>query len=156
MDGLVVAPDSPDAVDVQALLEAHLAHMRAITPPEDVHALDVPGLIEADVSFFSGRVDTALVGVGALKRLDATSWELKSMHTAAAHRGRAVGRSMLEHLLAEARSRRGRLVLLETGSSPEFAAARALYAAAGFVSCGPFADYPASPHSAFFRLDLRP
>ncbi|GAC1439805.1 MAG: GNAT family N-acetyltransferase [Mycobacteriales bacterium] len=156
MDGLVVRPDRPDAVDVRALLEAHLAQMRTITPAQDVHALDVPALLEPGVSFFSARVDGTLVGVGALRRLDAASCELKSMHTAAAARGQGVGRSMLDHLLAQARRLGCFEVLLETGSAPQFAAARALYVSAGFASCGPFADYLPSPHSVFFRLIVLP
>lgn len=128
--------------------------MHANTPPADVHALDVSGLLAPAVSFVSARLDGAVVGIGAVKQLDATSCELKSMHTTASARGQGVGRAMLDHLLAVARSRGCRQVLLETGSSPAFAAARALYASAGFVSCGRFADYTASPHSAFFTLDL--
>lgn len=154
MDGLLVGPDRPDGADARALLEAHLALMHASSPPEDVHALDVVKLLATDVSFFSARVDGALVGVGAVKQLDATSCELKSMHTAAAARGRGVGRAMLAHLLIVARSLGCRDVLLETGSTPEFAAARGLYLSVGFVECGPFGDYVASAHSAFFRLDL--
>jgi len=154
VDALVVAEDRPDAADVRALLEAHLDLMRATSRPEDVHALDVAGLLAPAVSFFSARVRGELVGVGALKRLDAGLCELKSMHTAAGARGRGVGRTVLDHLLAVAGSRGCRQVYLETGSSSEFAAARALYVSVGFVECAPFADYVASPHSAFFQLDL--
>jgi putative acetyltransferase len=45
-------------------------------------------------------------------------------------------------------------VSLETGTSEEFAAARALYAAAGFVACGPFGEYSASPYNTFMTTEL--
>lgn len=152
----MIALDRPDAADVRALLEAHLVLMRATSPPEDVHALDVVALLADRVSLFSLRSEGQLLGVGALKHLDPTHAELKSMHTAASARGRGVGRALLAHLLAVARQRGYERVSLETGSMPEFAAAQRLYVAAGFAPCGPFADYGPSPHSLFFTLPLGP
>lgn len=145
----VIAPDDPRADDVRRLLGRHLALMNAQSPPEDVHALDVDGLLDPSVTFVSLRVDGELLGVGALKRLDATHAEIKSMHTAAEARGRGVGRALLDHLLALARERGLVRVSLETGTQPGFAPARALYVSAGFAECGPFADYLPSPHSTF-------
>ena len=69
--------------------------MLASTPPEHAFALDVDGLLDPAISFFSFRADGELLGVGAIKRLDAEHAEIKSMHTAAAARGRGVGRAML-------------------------------------------------------------
>jgi putative acetyltransferase len=37
-----------------------------------------------------------------------------------------------------------------------FAPARSLYASAGFVPCGPFAEYRPSPHNTFMTLSLGP
>ncbi len=146
--------DDPRADDVRALLEHHLAFASAHTPPEDVHALDVDGLLDPLVTFFSFRLAGRLLGVGALKQLDVHHAELKSMHTAEAVRGRGVGRAMVDHLVGVARARGCRQVSLETGSMASFAPARSLYAAAGFTLCGPFADYAPSPHSTFMTLAL--
>ena len=151
---MLVAADDPRAPDVLALLERHLALMHEQTPPEDVHALDVSGLVDPSVSFFSCRSAGALLGVGALKQLDPAHAELKSMHTAEEARGRGVGQRLLDHLLGVARSRGCARVSLETGSGPGFAAARRLYERAGFTPDGPFADYVASPHSTFLTLRL--
>jgi putative acetyltransferase len=153
-DGFVVAPDRPDAADVRALLDVHLAYNRRQSPPEDVHALDVEELLAGDVSFFSIRVDGALLGVGALKQLDPSHAELKSMHTVEAARGRGVGRAMLDHLVATARARGYRRVSLETGSMAAFAPARSLYASAGFGPCAPWGAYAPSPNSVFMTLEL--
>jgi putative acetyltransferase len=154
MTGYVVAADDPRTVDVLALLEAHLAFAREHSPPEDVHALDVEGLTSSSVSFFSVRQDGHLLGVGALKALDPHHAEIKSMHTAAAARGRGVARAMLDHLLLLARERGCSRVSLETGTMAAFAPARALYSSAGFEVCEPFGDYWDSPYSLCMTLDL--
>jgi putative acetyltransferase len=151
----LVAADDPRATDVRALLEAHLAFANTHSPREDVHALDVAGLLAAEVSFFSIREGAELLGVGALKHLDPRHAEIKSMHTAAPARGRGVGRAMVEHLLAVARDRGIHRISLETGSMAAFAPARALYAGFGFRVCPPFAGYPPSPNSTCMTLSLR-
>jgi putative acetyltransferase len=64
-------------------------------------------------------------------------------------------RAMLAHMLHHARAQRVQRLWLETGSTDHFLPARSLYAAHGFVPCGPFADYREDPHSTFMRLDLQ-
>ena len=154
--GPVIAVDDPRAEDVRALLEAHLAFAREVTPPEDVHALDIEGLLDPAVTFFSARVDGELVGIGALKQLDDSHAELKSMHTVEAARCRGVGRAMVDHLLSVATERRCRRVSLETGTMDVFAPARGLYAKAGFAPCEPFGDYRSSRNSAYMSITLEP
>jgi putative acetyltransferase len=146
--------DDPRAGDVRALLERHLAYARATTRPEDVHALDIDGLLDPAVTFFGFRAGGQLLGVGALKQLDAEHGEIKSMHTAEAARGRGIGRALVDHLVAVARERGYRRVSVETGAGPAFAPARSLYASASFTPCGPFADYRPSPESAYMTLAL--
>ena len=152
--GVEIAVDDPRAADVCSLLERHLAFAHEHTPPEDVHALDLSGLLDVSVTFFSARRGPELVGIGALKEIDDRHGELKSMHTAAAERGRGVGRAMVDHLVGVARQRGYRRVSLETGTMAAFAPARSLYARVGFMPCGPFGDYRPSPNSAFMTLPL--
>jgi putative acetyltransferase len=149
-----IAPDDPRADDVRALLTRHLEHAYAHTRPEEVYALDVDALVEPAVTFFSYRVDGELLGVAALKRIDAEHAEIKSMHTAVEARGHGIGRALVDHLLGVAREQGYRRVSLETGSGRGFEAARALYASAGFTTSGPFGDYRASPRSAYMTLTL--
>jgi putative acetyltransferase len=150
----VIAVDDPRAEDVRALLERHLAFTNATSLPEDMHALDVEGLTDPSVTLFSLRESGELLGVAALKRIDDGHAELKSMHTAEPARGRGVGRRMVQHIIGVARERGLRRLSVETGSGPPFAAARGLYASAGFTSCGPFADYPDSPNSVHMTRSL--
>jgi putative acetyltransferase len=150
----VVHQDDPGSPAARALIERHLAFARANSPPEDVHALDGTGLRDRGVTFFGIRDGDELVAMGALKELDEDHGEIKSMHTAEEARGRGAGRAMLAHLLGVARVRGYARVSLETGSMAAFAPARALYATAGFVDCGPFAGYGASENSAYMTLEL--
>jgi putative acetyltransferase len=91
---LVIAVDDPRAGDVCALLERHLAFSREVTPPGHVHALDIDGLLDPAVTFFSARRDGVLLGIGALEQIDESHAEVKSMHTSAPARGQGIGRAM--------------------------------------------------------------
>ena len=146
--------DDPRAEDVRALLERHLAFTEMHSPPEDCHALDIDGLLDPSVTFFSFRRHGVLLGMGAVKQLDQDHAELKSMHTAAAERGGGIGRAMVEHLIGVARDRGCRRISLETGSNAAFAPSRALYTRAGFTSCEAFGDYVPSQNSTFMTLSL--
>ncbi len=139
---------------ITALLREHLEHMHEITPAGSVHALDLEGLRSPDVTFWSAWEGTELVGCGALKELEPTIGEVKSMRTDRAHRGRGVASRILEHLIAEAKRRGYRRLNLETGASCEFAPARNLYRRYGFEYRGPFAGYTHDPHSVFMTKGL--
>ncbi len=150
-----ISIDDPSAADVRSLLERHLAFANLHSPPEDVHALDVAGLLDPAITFYSFRQNGELLAVGALKRLDHEHAELKSMHTAEAARGRGIGRTMLSHLIGVARERGFGRVSLETGSMDAFAPARAMYTQAGFSECAPFGDYFPSPNSICMTMSLQ-
>ena len=141
--------------EIAALLEAHMALMRSISPPESVHALDLARLRAPEISFWTLWDGAELLGCGALKQLDARHGEIKSMHTAARHRRRGVAARLLTHIIAEAKSRGYWRLSLETGAQAAFAHARDMYASRGFVACGPFGDYKLDPNSAFMTRELR-
>lgn len=158
MTSLAIAPDDPRSPDVRALLTRHLELMHEQSPPEDVHALDVDALTAPHVTFVSARdgAGGALLGVGAIAEIAPGHGEIKSMHTAAAARRRGVAGALLDHLLALADARGYARVSLETGTEDGFAAARALYARAGFAECPPFGSYRESPSSVFLTRESRP
>jgi putative acetyltransferase len=140
--------------EIAALLEAHLDNSRQWSPPGSIHALDLDRLRAPEITFWTAWDGADLLGCGALKALGPDHGEIKSMHTAARHRGRGVAADLLAHIVAEARSRGYRRLSLETGSMAGFAPARALYARFGFTPCGPFGGYAPDPNSAFMTLDL--
>ena len=121
---------------------------------EHAFALDATGLSAANITFWTAWEGKALVGFGALKELDDTHGEVKSMRAAPTARGTGVGRAMLNHIVAEARRRGYAQLSLETGTATLHAPAIALYKSAGFKSCDAFADYQSSPYNQFFRLGL--
>ncbi|WP_077034935.1 GNAT family N-acetyltransferase [Pelomonas sp. KK5] len=140
---------------IHALLQEHLDSMYALSPPESVHALDLSKLRKPEISFWSVWDGDTLLGCGALKELDATHGEVKSMRTPEALRGRGAGRAVLAHIIETARSRGYKRLSLETGPADGgFAAAHGLYEKFGFRYCGPFADYSLDPFSAFMTLEL--
>jgi len=63
MVAMEIAIDDPTRADVALLLAEHLADMRATSPPESVHALDVDALTAPAVTFWSARRDGVVVGV---------------------------------------------------------------------------------------------
>ena len=139
---------------IHALLQEHLDNMHALSPPESVHALDLGRLRSPDITFWSAWEADTLLGCGALKGLDATHGEIKSMRTPGTLRRRGAGRAILLHILDEARRRGYTRLSLETGSMAAFAPAQRLYESVGFVFCGPFGDYVEDPHSVFMTKSL--
>ena len=139
-----------DHEDVRALLAQHFSEMQAGSPPSACHVLPVDGLNVPEIRFFALREDGALLGCGALKRLEPGHGEIKSMRTANAALGRGVGKAMLDHLIATARNESMTRLSLETGSTEQFAAANRLYEKEGFERTGPFGGYRDTPFTRFF------
>lgn len=137
-----------------ALLGYHFDMCHAVTPPGSAHVFDVSRLATPDVDFWAAWDGDALLGVGAMKPLDAAHGEVKSMHTAQAARRRGVGSAMLSHIIHVSRQRGLTRLSLETGSFGYFAPAVALYKSHGFVQCPPFGDYKPDPNSLFLTLTL--
>ena len=135
-------------------LEEHIRDMRSVSPPESKHALDLDGLRQPDIIFWSVYQEDRLVACGALKELDPHHGELKSMRVAREVRGQGLASQLLLHILDTAQSRGYRRISLETGSMDFFKPAVALYARHGFRPCAPFGDYREDPNSVFMSLGL--
>lgn len=142
--------------EVQVLLQAHLAGMQAHSPPGSVHALEPEGLQTPDVSLYAVWDGDDLLAIGALKAVDATIAEIKSMRTAAAHLRRGAAALLLDHLIGTALARGYRRLSLETGSGPAFEPALALYRRYGFECGESFGGYEASAFNQFMHLPLCP
>ncbi|MCT8868405.1 MULTISPECIES: GNAT family N-acetyltransferase [Shewanella] len=140
--------------EIAALLTEHLKDMRATSPPESVHALDLDGLRQPNIRFWTLWDGRNLTGCGALKWLDAEHAEIKSMRTAATYKQQGVASQILQHLINDAKAAGVQRLSLETGSMAFFLPARSLYAKFGFELCGPFADYTLDPNSLFMTKKL--
>ena len=146
--------DDLSGPEIRELLEEHLRSMRSISPPESVHALELEGLRQPEVAFWTVWSGDELLGCGALKELDARHGEIKSMRTALRARRTGVAKTVLEHIIGVARRRRYARLSLETGSQDAFEPARRLYESFGFDYCPPFEGYVEDPHSVFMTLLL--
>lgn len=140
--------------EVAQILTEHLTDMYAVSPPESVHALDLDKLRKPEITFWSVWDGNQLAGCGAIKELDATHAEIKSMRTANAYRGKGVAVKIMEHILGVAAERNYQRLSLETGTQDFFIPARKLYERFGFEYCGPFGDYAEDPYSAFMTKAL--
>ncbi|MBO9713115.1 GNAT family N-acetyltransferase [Sphingomonas sp.] len=144
--------DEPAVIE---LLRLHAAGMLENSPAESCHFLDLSGLKVPEVSFWSVWEGEALLAIGALKALDPAHGEIKSMRTAPDQLRKGAAAALLQHILDVARARGHARLSLETGSSPAFVPAIALYQRFGFEDCGAFGDYPRDdPFSRFLTLTL--
>lgn len=138
-----------DDPQILAMLRFHYDTNISVTPPGSVHVFDVSRLKQPDVFFWSAWDCETLMGVGALKRMNANDGEVKSMHTLQTARRSGTGATMLQHIMSEAKIMGLTQLWLETGSFDYFAPARALYARHGFVECGPYEGYQPDVNSTF-------
>lgn len=151
----LIREDDLGGPEIAALLTEHLGDMKAVSPPESKHALDLEGLRRPDITFWTLWEGDELTGCGALKELSAAHGEVKSMRTASAFRRRGVAARLLHHIIDEARWRGYQRLSLETGRVAYFEPARKLYASFGFEDCAPFGDYQEDPNSVFMTKTIR-
>ena len=149
-----IQEDDLSGESARALLALHLRGMHASSPPGHVFALDLSGLKTPAVTVWSVREGAEVVGIGALKRLDEVSGEVKSMRTHPNYLRRGIAALLLDHMIAAARARGWRLLSLETGSGPAFEPALAFYRRRGFADGEAFADYRRSAFNQFLHLNL--
>lgn len=139
---------------IVALLRHHFDMCHAVTPPGSAHVFSLDRLADPGIDFWAAWDGETLLGTGAMKPLDATHGEVKSMHTSEAARRRGVGSALLRHIIETSRARGMIRLSLETGSFGYFEPAVALYKSHGFEECPPFGDYKPDPNSVFLTLAL--
>jgi len=141
---IVITTEKSLTDELAQVLQAHWLFCTSSTPIEHVYALDASKLFSPDITVFGARFDGVLVGVGALRRLDADHAELKSMHTLARSRGHGVGKAMVAHIEQFAKEQGVKRISLETGATEPFKPARQLYESLSYQDCEAFGDYVSS------------
>lgn len=136
------------------LLHHHLDKMKQGSPEESVHALDIDKLKQVEVTFWTLWIEDNLAGCGALKELNSSHGEIKSMRTHDNFLRKGVAETLLDHIILVARQRGYKTLSLETGSSHSFTPAHTLYKKLGFIPCKPFGEYKEDPHSVFMTKVL--
>ena len=142
-------PDSTDAVQLLAELDAHL--MGLPYPAESRHAFPVEKLLREQVDFFVTRYEQEPAGCGGIK-LYPDYGEVKRMYVRPSHRGLGLGKAMLNHLADYARQQKIEVLRLETGIYQ--VEAIGLYERYGFKRRAPFSEYKVDPMSLYFEKDL--
>ena len=145
-----VPPDSADAIQLIRELDEHLlAHPY---PEQSRHAFSVEKLLREGVVFFVTYYEGQLAGCGGVKMFDDYG-EVKRMFVRPVHRGRGLGKAMLNRLAEHVRMKNVNLLRLETGIYE--VEAISLYEGFGFQRRAPFGEYQEDPLSVYLEKSLR-
>jgi putative acetyltransferase len=151
---LQIAIADLDDPQVQDLIAFHQRSMIEGSPPGLSFALDLSGLKAEGVTVWAAHADDRVAAIGALKRLDEISGEIKSMRTASAFLRQGIAARLLETIIAHARHLSLVRLSLETGSGPRFEPALSLYRQRGFTTGPAFADYTLTEFNQCLHLAL--
>jgi len=134
---------------VHELLIKHFIELRAASPEGSAHVLDIPGLKDPSIKFWSLWEDENLLGCGALKFLEAKHGEFKSIRVHDDFRNKGKGIKIIEHLIGEAKKLKIERISIETGAGEFFKPARKLFVKCNFKPCDPFAHYKKDLNSIY-------
>ena len=143
-----------DNSEVNNLLKKHFIELRSVSPAGSTHVLDIDGLKDPSIKFWSLWENNNLVGCGALKFLEKNHGEFKSIRVADEFKKKGIGERIINHLIEEAKKLKISKLSIETGAGEFFLPARNLFSKFGFKSCSPFAHYKDDPNSCYYTLDL--
>ena len=146
--------DNFDHPEVHELLTKHFVELRAASPEGSAHVLDIPGLQDKSIKFWSLWNKDMLMGCGALKFLDKEHGEFKSIRIHDNFRRKRNGISVINYLINEAKKLNINKLNIETSAGDFFKPARKLFKQCGFEVCGPFAHYKEDINSVYFTKTL--
>ena len=138
-----------DNPEVHELLTKHFVELRAASPEGSAHVLDIPGLKDQSIKFWSLWQEKMLLGCGALKFLDKGHGEFKSIRIHDNFRRKGNGINVINHLINEAKKLNIKKLSIETGAGDFFKPARKLFKKCGFEPCEPFAHYKEDLNSVY-------
>ena len=143
-----------DNPEVDELLKKHFIELRSVSPAGSTHVLDIDGLKDPSIKFWSLWENEKLMGCGALKFLNENHGEFKSIRVADQYRGKGYGKKIISHLIAEAKELKIKKISIETGSGEFFKSARRLFKNFGFEKCEPFSHYKTDVNSCYMTLEI--
>ena len=141
-----------DNKEVDELLNKHFIELRSVSPEGSTHVLDIKGLKDPTIKFWSLWESDHLIGCGALKFLDKNHGEFKSIRIADKFRKKGNGIKIIKHLIEEAKKLNIKKISIETGAGNFFKPARDLFILCGFKTCEPFAHYQKDINSVYMSL----
>ena len=140
--------------DVNQLLLKHFIELKAASPEGSAHVLDIQGLKEQSIRFWSLWEKEKLIGCGALKFLKKDHGEFKSIRIHDDYRNQGNGVKIVNHLILEAKKLEIKRLSIETGAGKFFEPARKLFKKCGFEPCRPFAHYKDDVNSIYFTKQI--
>ena len=143
-----------DHPEVNELLTKHFIELRAASPEGSTHVLDIPGLKDPSIRFWSLWESENLFGCGALKFLDKEHGEFKSIRIHDNFRNKGNGIKVVNHLINEAKKLNIRRLSIETGAGNFFIPARKLFKRCDFKICKPFAHYKNDVNSIYLTRQI--
>ena len=143
-----------DNSEVHELLTKHFIELRSASPEDSCHVLDIAGLKDPSIKFWSLWDENNLMGSGALKFLDKEHGEFKSIRVSDKFRGKGNGSKVINHLINEAKKLNIKRLSLETGAGDFFLAARKLFLKCGFETCEPFSNYKGNINSVYMTMQI--
>ena len=143
-----------DNPEVNDLLTKHFVELKSVSPKGSTHVLDIPGLKDSSIKFWSLWNEDKLIGCGALKFLSNDHGEFKSIRISDKFKAKGYGSKIINHLISKAKNLNIKKISVETGAGIFFAPARKLFTNSGFKKCGPFAHYKNDPNSCYFTIDI--
>ena len=143
-----------DNPEVNELLTKHFIELRLVSPTDSTHVLDIAGLKDQSIKFWSLWENDELIGCGALKFLDKSHGEFKSIRVADKFRKKGAGKKIFNHLIEKAKKLEIKKLSIETGSGKFFEPARKLFKKFDFQLCKSFANYKNDPNSCFYTKDI--
>jgi putative acetyltransferase len=144
--------DNFDNPEVNELLIKHFIELRSVSPEDSCHVLDIAGLKDPTIKFWSLWEDDQLMGAGALKFLDKEHGEFKSIRINDKFRNKKNGTKIINHLINEAIKLNIKKLSLETGAGEFFLPARKLFISCGFKVCKPFSHYKEDINAVYMSL----
>ena len=141
-----------DNSEVLELLNKHFIELRSVSPEGSAHVLDIEGLKDQNIKFWSLWEDNLLIGCGALKLLNKEHGEFKSIRVEDRFRKKDNGIKILKHLIFEAKKLNIKRISVETGTGDFFTPARKLFNKCGFKLCKPFDHYKEDPNSCYMSM----
>ena len=141
-----------DNPEVHEFLINHFIELRSVSPKGSAHVLDIAGLKDPTIKFWSLWEENELMGSGALKFLDNEHGEFKSIRVSDNFRGRGNGIKVINHLINEAKKLNINRLSLETGAGDFFLTARKLFSKCGFEPCEPFSHYKKDINSIYMTM----
>ena len=141
-----------DNSEVLELLNKHFIELRSVSPEGSAHVLDIEGLKDQNIKFWSLWEDNLLMGCGALKFLNKEHGEFKSIRVENKFRKKDNGIKILKHLIFEAKKLNIKRISIETGTGDFFTPARRLFNKCGFKLCKPFDHYKEDPNSCYMSM----